>query len=133
MNTATELEMLRAASQASRTGAWKWALDTDTIVWTDMTHELFEVPRGTQIGLEIGLSFYDDESKLRLVPAVEACRETVAPWDLIARCRTAIGRWFWARLVGVAVRDDHDRIVALEGASRSSRTPSVLSRLPKTT
>lgn len=116
MDHAAELQMLRAASWASKTGAWRWTLHDDSIVWTDVTHELFDVPRGRPINLEMGLSFYDEESRARLVPAVEACRQHGTPWDLVLRCSATSGRRFWARSVGVPLRDSQGEVIALEGA-----------------
>lgn len=112
----TELQMLRSASKASRTGAWRWYLREDRIIWSDVTHALFEVQPGTQIDLEMGLSFYDEESLTRLVPAVDACRNEGTPWDLVARCKTTSGHMFWARSIGLAMRDAAGNIVALEGS-----------------
>ncbi|MBS0125368.1 PAS domain-containing hybrid sensor histidine kinase/response regulator [Thetidibacter halocola] len=116
MNETIELQMLRAASRASRTGAWRWYLSDDRVVWTEVTHTLFEVPPGTHIDLELALSFYEAESLERLVPAVDACRADGTPWNLVTRCRTTSGKRFWARSNGLAVRDGTGTIVALEGS-----------------
>lgn len=116
MDEQVELQMLRTASRASKTGAWRWFLKEDRVEWTEVTHQLFEVAAETLIDLRLAMSFYDDESLTRLMPAIELCQETGTPWDLVLRCRTSSGNAFWARSIGNAVRSEDGVIVALEGA-----------------
>ncbi|MEE4208527.1 MAG: ATP-binding protein [Parvularcula sp.] len=111
-----ELNLLRAAARASRTGAWRFNLAENRVFWSEMTYTLFDVPQGEKIDLASGLSFYDGSSRTRIEAAVARCIENGTPWSIIARCRTRTGRWFWARSDGVAVLGADGKTEALEGA-----------------
>ena len=115
MDQHDELRLLRGACTASRTGAWSYRIGEDRVEWTPFLYDLFGVPEGRAISLEIGLSFYTDQSRQQIRDAVNTCLAQGTPWSLDVQCRATSGRVFWARSIGEAIRHE-GAIVALHGA-----------------
>lgn len=115
MDQHDELRLLRGACAASQTGAWSYRIGEDRVEWTPFLYALFGVPDTRAITLEIGLSFYTDQSRQQIRDAVNACLAHGTPWSLDVQCRATSGRVFWARAIGEAIRHE-GAIVALHGA-----------------
>lgn len=115
MDQHDELRLLRGACAASRTGAWSYRIGMDRIEWTPFLYDLFGVPKGSAITLEIGLSFYTEQSRQRIRDAVNICLAHGTSWSLEVQCRATSGRVFWAKSIGEAIRHE-GTIVALHGA-----------------
>ncbi|MBM3604954.1 MAG: response regulator [Alphaproteobacteria bacterium] len=115
MDENDELRLLRGACAASQTGAWSYRVGEDLVEWTPLLHDLFAVPRETELTLKVALSFYLGKSRQQLVEAVKLCLRDGTGWTLDVQCRSTTGRIFWARTIGEAILEE-GRVVALQGA-----------------
>ncbi|WP_440997577.1 PAS domain S-box protein [Arhodomonas sp. SL1] len=106
----------RIAGDAARVGGWYWERGSNEVIWSDLTCDIHECPRGTRVTLEEGIGYYVADDRPRIRRAVERCLRDGTPFDEELRIITATGRRLWVRSIGEAVRDPQGEIVSLQGA-----------------
>lgn len=97
-------------------GSWQLNIRTKNVTWSSETYRIHEVPEGTPIKLEEGLSFYTEEAQPIIAAAVDHCVETGTPWDLELPLRTAKSNARWIRIVGAVTKWEDGEAVKLAGA-----------------
>jgi PAS domain S-box-containing protein len=108
--------LLDMAARAARLGGWVVDLELGRVMWSDTVCEIHEEPAGTSPTVEEGLNYYSPESRPHIAALFEACARQGTPFDEELQLLTARGRRVWVRAIGMAVRDDQDRVVRVEGA-----------------
>ena len=108
--------MLRLASEMARFGGWYVDLDTNTCEWSDAVCDIHDMPRGTVISVEQGISFYAPECRERVTSVFSACASRGQPYDETLTVLTAAGRRVRVRVMGFPDRDDDGRIAGVYGA-----------------
>ena len=97
-------------------GSWQLNIRTKNVAWSSETYRIHEVPEGTPLKLEEGLSFYTEEAQPIIAAAVDHCVETGTPWDLELPLRTAKGNARWIRIVGAVTKWEDGEAIKLAGA-----------------
>lgn len=126
--------MLSMAGQSARLAGW--AVDSNGRVhWSPELNAILEYPPNVVPPLEESLSLYHEHDRDAIVQGLEGIFKDGSPMDVIARIKTAQGRWLNVRATGQAVRDEQGRIVRAVGAfqditdwKRAEETADRLSR-----
>ena len=108
--------LLEMAGRVARFGGWAADLETGYVHWSDVVADIHEMPRGATPPIEVSHAFIAESDRARIRAAYEACARWGTPYDAEARLVTATGRTLWVRLAGEAVRDEHGRVVRVQGA-----------------
>lgn len=100
---ARQQEMLESMSEQGRIGAWEVDVLNDTVIWSDMTKKIHEVPEDYVPKLETGINFYKEGySRDIITQAVTEAIETGKPWDVELQLVTATGKELWVAAMGQA-------------------------------
>ena len=86
------------ASEAARMGVWECALPQNTLRWTDVVYDLYELPRGTPLDRETILKCYPEESRRTLEKIRSEAIATRGGFGLDVEITTATGRLRWIRI-----------------------------------
>jgi PAS domain S-box-containing protein len=93
--------LLDELEKTANIGTWEVSLDTNTVVWSDQTKRIHEVPLDYEPNLEEGINFYKPgESRRLITEAVEKAINESEPWNLELELVTATGRNIWVRAQG---------------------------------
>ncbi|MGQ8366020.1 response regulator [Glaciecola sp. 1036] len=106
---------LESVTKIAKIGYWSVDIKTGKMFWSDEVYRIHELPVGSEINLELGVSFYTDESRPIIEKAIERSMEDGTPWDYELPFKTAKGRDIWVRAVGVAEVNSEGTPVMLKG------------------
>jgi diguanylate cyclase (GGDEF)-like protein/PAS domain S-box-containing protein len=84
--------LLNATGRLARVGGWELDPDAGTILWTQVTRELHEVPDGFTPNLDNALAFFHPSDRGILSAAIEDVLADGKPYALELRLTTARGR-----------------------------------------
>ncbi|MDO9415977.1 sensor domain-containing diguanylate cyclase [Pararhizobium sp.] len=94
------------SSAAARIGVWECSLPDNTLTWTDMVYDIFELPRGSVIDRKQTVAFYTEESVrelcLKRTKAIEEC----GGFSMDAEIITAKGNRRWMRITATVESED---------------------------
>jgi len=107
-------KLFERASEAARIGVWQCELPCQTLTWTDVVYDLFDLPRGTPVTRDLVLSFYPDESLQRLRLARERAIAERSGFQIDVEIVTAAGARRWIRITAT-VECEADRPVRIFG------------------
>ena len=96
-------------------GGWHFDLRNDVLTWSEQTYRIHDLDDATELNVELGLSFYTDESREQVSAAMAAAVSDRKPWDLELEISTAKGRMIWVRVSGEPELEDGE-VVRLVGA-----------------
>lgn len=100
-------EKLVETNRLARIGTWEVDLENNTVLWSDMTKEIHEVPHDFVCELEKGIDFYKEgKDRDRIAQVVAEGFKNGTPWDEELRIITAKGKERWVRAVGVVEMKD---------------------------
>ncbi|MBT9463264.1 PAS domain S-box protein [Hydrogenophaga sp.] len=108
--------LLKMAGRAARLGGWTFAVESQTLVWSDEICEIHDRPAGYLPALDEGIGYYLPEYRGMITRTVERCLSEGTPFDFEAELTTATQRRIWVRAVGEAVRDTSGQIIGFQGA-----------------
>ncbi|MGM0570303.1 PAS domain S-box protein [Marinobacter sp.] len=108
--------LLSMAENTGRLGGWVVDVATGKTTWSSAIYEIHDMEPGEVPDLTDALDYYTAETRPLVEESVRLASELGLPFDIEARIRTVKGRLRWVRAIGQAVRDDHGRIVKLQGA-----------------
>ena len=108
--------LLKMAGRAARLGGWTFDAGTQTLVWSDETCEIHDLPGGHQPTLDEGIAYYLPEYRDMITATVNRCLSKGTPFDFEAELVTALQRKIWVRAIGEAVRDASGTITGFQGA-----------------
>ena len=116
-NRAEQSEMLLAiAGRAVKMGGWRVDLPSEKVTWTDGTAAIHELPPGTPPTLKGGVDYFAPEEHDSARKVFRDCVEHGTPFDNVRDLITAKGNRIHVRSIGVPVKDDTGKIVAVQGA-----------------
>ena len=104
------------AGELAHFGGWAIELPQMRVLWSDVTCDIHEMPRGTQPTLEQGVQFYAPEHLPRIRDMIGKVISAGIPFDGKLQIITAGGKRVWVRALGRAVRDAQGVITRVEGA-----------------
>ncbi|MBF5039746.1 EAL domain-containing protein [Methylophilus sp. 13] len=108
--------LLKVAGNVAKIGGWVIDLPTKRMRWSDEVAALHELPPGYSPSLEEGMSLFVPAYRAIMSSALEKCMSEGTPYDLELEKVTVHGRRFWVRAMGQALRDEHGRIVQVQGS-----------------
>ncbi len=104
-------KIFERASVAAKIGVWECDLAFESLRWSDVVYDIFELPRGSPIDRAQILDFYAPESRNRLDVLRRKAIEECGGFTLDAKIKTCNGQERWIRITltveaanGVAVR-----------------------------
>lgn len=107
---------LERTGQIAGVGAWTVSLNENSVVWSDQTCRMHDVPNGYSPTMEEAIHFYAPEARPVIEAALQQALGKHLPWDLELPLISAQGRSFWARVVGEVELDHNGRPLRLVGA-----------------
>ncbi len=93
-------ELLRMTGDMAQIGGWEFDVATLKGIWTDGVTSIHDLPADEETNVELGLSFYTEESRPIIAAAVKAAVEQAQPYDLEVEIISAAGRRKWIRTMG---------------------------------
>lgn len=102
-----KIEILFSESQKmAKVGGWEYDLDSGDLTWTDEVYRIHEVPLGTPVKVEDGISFYPDDAKQLIQDKINQAVQLEEPYDIELPFITAKGNHRWVRAIGRAEFND---------------------------
>jgi PAS domain S-box-containing protein len=108
--------LLKMAGRAARLGGWTFDAGSQTLVWSDETCEIHDLPGGHKPTLDEGIAYYLPEYRQMIADTVNRCLTEGTPFDFEAELVTALQRKIWVRVIGEAVRDASGIVSGFQGA-----------------
>ncbi len=108
-------ELLSAIGGMAKVGGWEFDVQTLKGTWTEEVAKIHDLDPGMETNVEMGLSFYREESRERIESAIKKAIETGKPYDLELDMTTAKGNHKWVRTIGVPVKVG-GRVVKVRGS-----------------
>jgi len=111
----TVTALLEAAGRIARVGSWEILNDQKTVIWSETTRAIHEMPPGAEITVEEGVNFYHEDDRPMIAEVVQEAFEKEIPFEFEARLRTAKGNLIWIHTRGVVARDGEGRVIGMRG------------------
>jgi two-component system, cell cycle sensor histidine kinase and response regulator CckA len=106
---------LEAAGRIARVGYWEIRFDDLRIMWSDITCDIHDEPRGFVPAFERAINYYPGEHRDAIARDVENLRLRGQSFLGEYQIVTATGRRIWVQSRGEPIRDRDDRIVGARG------------------
>ena len=107
--------VLRETGQIAKVGGWSFEVATGEGYWTDEVARIHDLDPGLPISKEIGLSYYQAESRKRIETALEEALQRGTSYDLELKITSAAGIHKWIRTIGHPVMEQ-GKVVRLRGS-----------------
>nr|WP_232230317.1 EAL domain-containing protein [Halomonas sp. 1513] len=111
-------QLFRIVGETALIGGWYVDQGQTSPVWSDEVCHLHDEPPGFQPSVEQAIAYYAPVSRECIADAFQACMAQGKPFDEELEVVTAKGRLVWVRVIGQALRDNHDRIVRVQGSTQ---------------
>ncbi len=96
-------ELFIESQRMAKVGGWEFDLETGELFWSDEVYRIHEIPVGTKVFVEDGLSYYPEgEARQNLINALEYTQKTGEPYDLELPFITSKKNHIWVRAMGHA-------------------------------
>jgi|AraplaMF_Col_mLB_1032019.scaffolds.fasta_scaffold00085_3 diguanylate cyclase (GGDEF)-like protein len=102
------------SSRAARIGVWECNLPDETLAWTDMVYELFDLPIGHPLNRDETVKLYTERSRIELTMLRDRAIKDRSGFSLDAEIVTAKGNHRWIRITAT-VECEGDRPVRIFG------------------
>ena len=93
-------ELLHEMGKVAKIGGWEFDPVTGNGTWTEEVAKIHDLDPNDKTNAEIGLSFYKDDSKLRIEHAIKEAIEKGKPYNIEAELITAKGEFKWVHTIG---------------------------------
>ena len=93
---------LERTGRAACVGGWELDLDTGLTSWTDETFRIYGIPPDEPPNLAVALSFFPEEARKLISPAIDTAATVGAPWCLEVPLVQRNGAKIWVRVAGEA-------------------------------
>jgi PAS domain S-box-containing protein len=107
-------ELLHLTSEMAKVGGWEFDAQTRNGTWTDEVARIHDLEPSQQTSVELGLSFYLNESRARVEQAVKEAIELAKPYDLELEMITAKGNHKWVRTAALPILDE-GKVIKVQG------------------
>ena len=107
-------ELLRLTSEMTKVGGWEFDPATGKGTWTDEVARIHDLDPAQETNIEIGLSFYNGDSRARVEQAVQEAIQLAKPYDLELEMVTAKGNHKWVRTMALPILQD-DKVIRVQG------------------
>lgn len=106
--------LLRETGRIAKVGGWQFDVATGEGFWTEEVARIHDLDPDDPTSRDIGLRFFDVESRSRIEAAIEAATRHGTPYDLELQITTAAGVRKWVRTIGHPVVEG-GKVVRLRG------------------
>jgi diguanylate cyclase (GGDEF)-like protein len=118
-------KIFERASAAARIGVWECDLPSETLRWTDVVYDIFDLPRGSALDRREILRCYPEESRKELERVRSRAIEERGSFSLDTEIVTAKGRRRWMRITAT-VECENDVPVRIFGMKQDITEEKVL-------
>ncbi|WP_342071669.1 hybrid sensor histidine kinase/response regulator [Yoonia algicola] len=108
--------LLEIAGRVVKLGGWRVDLPSEEVTWTDGTAAIHELPPGTAPTLKGGIDYFAPQERDAAWEVFQECVQHGTTFDSVREVITAKGNRVQVRSIGVPVRNDTGKIVAVQGA-----------------
>ena len=103
-------ELLELTGQIAKVGGWEFNAVTFQGTWTDEVAHIHGLDPALPTNVELGLSFYQGESREKIEEAIKNAVESAQSYDLELEMVSAKGEHKWVRTIGVPVLENGEVI-----------------------
>ncbi|MDK9708189.1 MAG: ATP-binding protein [Desulforhopalus sp.] len=107
--------LMKEMGKAAKIGGWEFNPATGKGTWTEEVARIHELDPELPTNVELGISFYTDESKAMLIQAIHDANELKKPYVLELEMITAKGNHKWVRTIGYPFVEN-GRVVKISGS-----------------
>jgi PAS domain S-box-containing protein len=107
-------DLLQMTSEMAKVGGWEYDVETHKGTWTDEVARIHGLDPKQVTNVELGLSFYQGESRQKIEKAVREANEDGTPYDLDLEMTTASGDHKWVRTMALPIMED-EKVVKVQG------------------
>ncbi len=107
--------LLQETGRIAQVGGWEFDPLTGEGTWTEEVARIHDFEPGQATNMELGLSLYTEESRIRLDAAVKKARELGESYDLELELTTAKGNHKWVRNIGHPIFEN-GKVVIVRGS-----------------
>lgn len=107
--------LLDAAQGMANVGGWEYDVITGELFWSDEVYRIHEIPVGTKVFVEDGISHYPGEAADKISAAIEEASKTGEGWDLELPFVTAKGNRKWVRAIGSVKKNEDGQVIKMVG------------------
>lgn len=93
-------EMLKLMGEVAKIGAWEFDPETGAGTWSEETANIHEVDPSEATNMPRGVSFYEDESRIKIEEAIKTAINSAVGYDLELEMTTAKNNKKWVRTIG---------------------------------
>lgn len=106
------------ASEAAQIGVWECDLSDDSLTWTDVVYDIFDLPRGSAIDREQTLAIYEPQTRAILEAVRSRAISERGGFKLDAKIVTPTGNVRWIRITA-SVESENERPVRIFGMKQN--------------
>jgi two-component system cell cycle sensor histidine kinase/response regulator CckA len=107
-------ELLREMSGMAKIGGWEFDVATLQGTWTEEVARIHGLDPEIETNVELGLSFYQGESREKIESALREAIDLGKPYDLELEIVTAEGNHKWVRTIGHPIKQNN-QVVKVRG------------------
>ncbi len=108
-------QLLQQVGRVAKIGGWEFNPGTGEGTWTEEVARIHDLDPGEPTNVERGISFYSDESRLKLEQAIKKAIEIGESYNLELEMETAKGAHKWVQTIGRPVIDK-GKVVNVRGS-----------------
>lgn len=98
------------SAAAARIGIWECSLPDETLRWTDVVYDIFDLPRGSPLDRNEIMSFYSAESARELIRRRSRAVDEHSGFTMEAEIVTAKGNHRWMRITATVECSDNEPV-----------------------
>jgi len=103
-------ELLHLTGDMAKVGGWEFDAVTKQGIWTDEVARIYDLDVNAITNVEIGISFYNNESLIKITEAIQAAIDNGTPYDLELEMTSAKGINKWVRTLGVPIMEGNKTV-----------------------
>jgi len=107
-------DLLKLTGKIAKIGGWEFDVTTLEGTWTDEVALIHDLNPNDPTSVELGLSFYRDESQLKIKKAIKDAIKRAIPYDLELELVSAKGNHKWVRTIGIPVKGGK-KVIKVQG------------------
>jgi len=107
--------LLKHTGELAHVGGWKLKLSTDTLIWTEETYHIHNLPSNTLINIEKATNYFHKEDKEKFDTALKQSIKNAIPFDLELQLVTKNKSTTWVRVI-CTPNTENEQVTELLGA-----------------
>ena len=108
-------QLLNEMGKIAKIGGWEFDTQSLKGSWTDEAARIHELDPNDETSVELGISFYHEESRIKIKKAMKEAVENGRSYDLELELTTKNGNRKWVRTIGKPVIEN-GKIIKVRGA-----------------